>query len=104
MKQINIETTKGPFICRPTHATQAIGYLTICQDETNEPLALVLPKFDKSNLADAAMFAAAPHALEALIEIQSKLMTSKETIDLEEINDIISQVFEKIAAESDVTA
>jgi hypothetical protein len=51
-------------------------------------------------IANASLISVIPVAIEALIDIQTELNTSKEVIDLEKINDIISAVFEKIAAES----
>ena len=95
-------TTQGPFMVRPTQ-TPMPNYLSVCQASTDMPLAVVPPlQSGEANYADAAMFAATPHAIDCLIAIQEKLMTSKGTVDLEDINLMISQVFEKIAAEADV--
>ena len=93
-------TTQGPFIV--DRMVAELNHLAIRQAETREAIAIVIPKNDQPNYADAAMFAATPHAIDCLIAIQEKLMTSKHTINLEEINMMISQVFEKIAAEADV--
>ena len=95
-------TTQGPFMVRPTE-TPMPNFLSVCQAATNMSIAIVPPLLNgQANYADAAMFAATPHAIDCLIAIQEKLMTSKETVDLEAINTMISQVFEKIAAEADV--
>jgi hypothetical protein len=95
-------STQGPFIVQPTQ-TPMPGFLSVCQAETGRPLAVLHPlENGQPNYADAAMFAATPHAIDCLIAIQELLMTSKEPVDLEAINFMISQVFEKIAAEADV--
>ena len=99
MSQSTQATSQGPFYVRPT--VDNSDHLTICQAETDAVIAIIPPRGDRVNWADAAMLAAAPHMVDALIAIREKLMTAKDTINLEVINDIISQTFEKIHAEAD---
>jgi thiamine monophosphate kinase len=95
----DLTTTQGPWMVRPTMCVIA-NHLTI-HTEDGTILATVAPKADQPNWADAAAMAAAPHAFEALIEISTELNTAKQ-INIERINNIISQVFEKLVAETDV--
>ena len=53
-----------------------------------------------TSLANAALIAASPLMIESMIDIQEELNTSRKTIDLEKINEIISRPLEKIAAEA----
>ena len=52
------------------------------------------------NLADAALMSSAQKMINALTQIIEKLNTSKEPIDLEELNQLASEAIEKIAAEA----
>lgn len=74
--------------------------LNIKVDGSGQVIAMVLPNKDGTpNWSDAAVMCASKAMLETLIAIQETLMTSKAVIDLEAMNDLISQTFEKIAAE-----
>jgi hypothetical protein len=97
-----VTCTRGPFIARPLTSSDLPNWLTVAQAETNQPIAIVPPKDGQPNYGDAARFATSDVMLDTLIAIQEQLMTSKETVDLEEINDMISRCFEKINAEADV--
>jgi hypothetical protein len=55
---------------------------------------------EAESIANAALIAIAPDMLEALIAIQETLMTSKQPIDLEAMNTMISEVFAKLANEA----
>lgn len=97
----DLANTQGPWMVRPT-VSNILNHLIIVQSETQAIIATVPPKENgEVNWADAAMLATAPHAIEALIEISTELNTSK-NISIERINSVISQVFEKLHAETDV--
>lgn len=91
-------TTPGPYMVRET-SSNIPNHLTIAQANTGEIIAVVPPNGPRPHWANAALLSAAPHMLETLIEIQNVIMKSKDVINLEEINGMISQVFEKINAE-----
>lgn len=55
---------------------------------------------ENESIANAALIAVAPDMIEALIAIQEELMTSKEVIDLEAMQSMISEVFAKLANEA----
>lgn len=52
------------------------------------------------HIANAALFAVSKNMLDALVVTQSELMTSKQNIDLEALNHIISECFAKLANEA----
>lgn len=55
---------------------------------------------EAESIANAALISIAPDMLETLIVIQEELNTSKEVINLEAINKLISDVFSKLANEA----
>lgn len=92
-------TTQGPWIVAPINDRP--GYLAI-RTETDQCLAVVLPdEQGNPNFSNAALMATAPHMLEALVEVSEQLNSSKDTINLEDLNETTSLVFEKLAAEAD---
>jgi hypothetical protein len=109
-----MNTTKSPWIVTPTDIKQLPGYdfVAVCTVDDTVPAAQITKvvaitgiNTDKNpdlseDIANAALIAAAPELLEALIEVQAELNTSKQTIDLNKLNDIVSAAIEKIAAES----
>ena len=98
MSVINFSPTTGSWLVLV--AGKKPDHLVIKVDETNNVIACIFPDKDgQPNWADAALMCASKSMLEALIAIQETLMSSKDVIDLEAMNDLISQTFEKIAAE-----
>jgi hypothetical protein len=92
-------TTPGPWIVKPAECQGEGTYIAKVislrpASNEGELVALVL------SMGDAALIASAREMLEALIAIQETLNHSKKPIDLVSMNQMISDVFEKIAAES----
>jgi hypothetical protein len=65
-------------------------------DNSTDPLTAE----EAQAMANAALIAIAPDMLDALITIQAELNTSKDIIDLEAINEMISNIFSKLANEA----
>lgn len=94
-----ITVSQETMMVTPT-LTQMLNYLSI-RTEDGPAIAVLPPKDDKPNYGDAAVMAAANKMFNMLVEIQKTLLFSKDVIDLTEISDRISLIFEKIAAEGE---
>ncbi len=94
----DITTTPGTWIVQPAECAGEGSYLAkIVSVQPNNELDLVALVL---NMADAALMTSAKEMLDVLIVIQHELNSSKDVIDLVAMNTLISEVFEKIAAES----
>lgn len=100
-------TTPGPWIV----STNVIKgspdrRMMICVVKANNPSKIVAftgveaAEDENESIANAALIAVAPDMLEVLIALQMELNTSKDVIDLEAMNAMISDVFAKLANEA----
>jgi hypothetical protein len=98
-----ISPTKGPWLVKP-NSCLLTGHLTIASTNDLHPVVATVPPAEdgSANFADAAILAAAPHMLEALINIHELINAPIDHIETDDINQIISDVLEKIYIESDV--
>lgn len=99
-------TTKGEWIVTTSDKYVNGGeptYIAVAQAETNQIIAIVGAEDDElanEHLANAALIAVAPQMLDALIAIQETLNSSNEVIDLDALNEMISDIFAKLANEA----
>jgi hypothetical protein len=103
----NVTTTPGPWVVRPTSTTP---FFSISH---GKQIIAVFKKTDPQAFANAAMIAALPELVNALVQVQGKLEELSGEIDATqadpvhvlalatEMSEIVSEAFEKIAAESD---
>ena len=101
-------TTPGPWIAT-TNTVKGIPdrRMMICVACANKPNKIVALMTgveggtdEIESIANAALIAIAPEMLDALIAIQETLNSSKDVIDLEAMNAMISEVFAKLANEA----
>ena len=99
-------TTPGPFIVSTnTIKGSPDRRVHICVVQANNPAKIVASTgFEDADdqaesIANAALFAVSDLMLETLIDIQMELNTAK-VIDIEKINEMISEVFAKLANEA----
>lgn len=96
-----MNTTPGVWIVKPAESQGEGTYLAkiiaVSPNGGEELVSLVL------NMADVALQSTAKELLDTLIAIHHELNTSKETIDLGALNEMISMCIEKIAAEAGET-
>lgn len=93
-----MNTTIGEWVVVPATGECAEGiflHKVIAVGSRRDELVALVP-----NMADAALIAASTGMLETLISIHETLNASKQVIDLIRMNELVSNVFEKIAAES----
>lgn len=95
-------TTPGEFIVTTNDEDQILVVATNEQTGASKVIANC-GRMDSDDgdefLANAALFATSRDMLDALIEVQTELNTAK-VIDIEKINEIICQVFAKLANEA----
>jgi hypothetical protein len=105
-----ISTTPGPWIVagttlKTTKNGNASVYV-VRADDQHKVVAIVGAKSNDleaaigKTLANAALIAIAPDMIDCLIAIQQTLMSDKEVIDLEAMNEMISGVFAKLVNEA----
>jgi hypothetical protein len=103
-------TTPGPWIVagttlKTTDNGNASVYV-VHADDQYKVIAIVGAKSNDleaaigKTLANAALIAIAPDMMDCLIAIQQTLMSDKDVIDLEAMNEMISGVFAKLANEA----
>lgn len=106
----NFSSTPGPYLVEVRERSR-LPYLAITTKQRLEAIAIVIGTNNEAH-ANAALFASAPDAIEALIMIQEMCQTKlgecegieppyipQEKQVFYEMEQIISQVFEKIHAE-----
>jgi len=102
-----LSTTPGPWIVSTNVIKDSPDRrMMICVVKGEQPNKIVAftgvegaTDADES-IANAALIAIAPEMLDALIAIQETLMSEKAVIDLEAINQMISDIFAKLANEA----
>ncbi|MDX9690774.1 MAG: hypothetical protein RBT70_10025 [Alphaproteobacteria bacterium] len=104
-------TTPGPWIVagttlKTTDNGNASVYV-VRADDQHKVVAIVGAKCPDDigaaigkTLANAALIAIAPDMIDCLIAIQQTLMSDKEVVNLEAMNEMISGVFAKLANEA----
>lgn len=99
-------TTRGPFIVSTSTLKNSLDrrtYISVVQ--ANHPGKIVAltgiegAEDEAESIANAARFAISDLMLETLIDIQIELNTAK-VIDIEKVNEMISEVFARLANEA----
>lgn len=99
-------TTKGEWIVTTSDKYVPGGepvYIAVAVAGTDQLVAILGAENDDlahEHIANAALISTAPQMLDTLIAIQETLLTSKQVIDLESMNAMISDVFAKLANEA----
>jgi hypothetical protein len=106
MNEMIKSTTRGPFIVSTSVVKGSLDRRThISVVQANHPRRIVAltgieGEADESeSIANAALFAVSDLMLETLIDVQMELNTAK-VIDIEKVNEMISEVFARLANEA----
>lgn len=95
------QTSSGEWIV--TTNEKEIAVVQLCSNGTQKTIATFGNEADQNaneHIANAALLSASKEMLDTLIAIQDELTTSKKIINLEALNEMLSEVFAKLANEA----